>query len=150
MRPRHYGPILIGFALAANGCASPSDPMLLERDHGVISFPELSSLPFLSIGPPLRVGVPTMIAIRTLGSSTCARPAGMDVSYTSAAVTLTPWVHVPEAGTPCTDDIASHRHEAIVTFSRAGTNRVTVYGYKREPGGQLVLGTISVDVTVDP
>lgn len=122
----------------------------MQREHGLISFPELSSLPILSVGPPLRVGVPTLVVVRTFGSSTCDLPAGVDVSYAGAEVILTPWVRVSTQDVVCTADLAAHRHEAIVTFTQAGTNRVTVYGYKRDFNGHLVLGTISVDVTVDP
>lgn len=135
--------------LAALACASPHAPVLPERVHGTISLPFLSSLPLGMTGVP-HAGVATTVFVRTYGSSSCDRPAGLDVVTGAAAVTLTPWVTARTPASICTEDLRAWEHQATVVFPTAGPARISAYGVIQEAAGGSRLGTVSIDVTVLP
>lgn len=146
LSPRWLG---VAFVAASMACANAHEPVRSDRVHGVILVPILSSL---SIHVPhlVRVGVPVEITIRTFGSSTCARPAGMDVTKSGSEVLFVPWVTGSSPHAACTDDFASHPHVASVTFTEVGTARLVAFGYKLDLQGGRALGTVALTITVTP
>ena len=150
MRPtRHRRLAAACTFLATTACANAHAPAPAERVHGVISIPILSSLPLGVVGVP-HAGVPITVVVRTFGSSSCDRPAGMDVVTGTATVTFTPWVTARTAGAICTEDLRAWEHQATVVFPTAGPVRLSAYGVIQEPSGGQRLGTVSIDVTVQP
>lgn len=146
-RPRW---LTVAFAAAWMGCANAHEPATgSDRVHGVILVPILSSLSIIA-PQSAKVGVPANITIRTFGSSTCAKPVGMDVTQSGSEVLFVPWVTNPSQFTACTDDLGSHQHHASVTFTQPGTARLVAFGYKMELGGGRTLGTVAVSITVTP
>ncbi|MBC7895336.1 MAG: hypothetical protein H7066_07970 [Cytophagaceae bacterium] len=145
LRPRW---LAVAFVAASMACANAHEPARTDRVHGVILVPILSSLSIIA-PQPVRVGVPVDVTIRTFGSSTCARPAGMDVTHSGSEVLFVPWV-TSGAQSACTDDLASHQHVASVTFTQPGTARLVAFGYKVDFQGGRSLGTVAVSITVTP
>jgi hypothetical protein len=146
LRPRW---LMLAFAAAWMGCANPHEPAAADRVHGVILLPQLSSL---SIFAPqsARVGIPVNVTVRTFGSSSCDKPAGMDVSHSANEVLFVPWVTNSRQFVACTDDIHSHQHQASVTFTQSGTARLVAFGYKMDEHGGRALGTVSQSIEVTP
>jgi hypothetical protein len=119
--------LTLGAVVAA--CAAPGTTDTSadwERRIGVVE-PALSSIQMLKLPPEVRVGEPFTVTVRTLGSSSCTRAAGMDVASEGLSVELTPYDEYARNPAACTDDLHAFEHTARVTVAVAGQARVRLH-----------------------
>ena len=70
------------------------------------------------------------IGITTFGSSSCTRPAAMDISVVGLTATVTPLDSGPRPGRDviCTSDLRSFPRSGILTFMEPGRGTIQVVG----------------------
>jgi hypothetical protein len=143
--------VILALSLAAGtlGCANPHAPSDWTRSPGLL-IPTLSSTQTIAAPPQVRVGETFTITVNSMGSSTCVRADGMDVSRRGDVVDLVPWDVVAPSGHACTDDLRPFPHQTTITPQSAGSLTIRAHGLVLSGGGGKTLGTVVAVVTVTP
>ena len=128
-------------ALFVCACSPFTDPPGWSRVIGTVN-PALSSIQMVSVPPEATVSVPITVTVMTLGSSSCTRADGTDVSVNGLLATITPYDRVAPPGTACTRDLRGFPHQVQLRFATAGQARINVVG--RDGSG----GTVSYEVMI--
>lgn len=125
------------------GCRSITSEDVWQRRPGIVD-PAMSSVQMIQFPPTAEAGVPFTVVIHTLGSSSCTRPSGTDVDVRGLEATLRPFDLYAAGDRACTDDLHAFRHEAVVSFSAAGSARLVVLA--RDHQGRSRADTFSLVV----
>ena len=128
-------------------CAEPSTGPGLGLSFGNIT-PQGAANPVVVVPADVRVGMSIPITVNTFGSSSCVRPAGMDVQYQFGAVIVTPWDELQTQYEVCTADVAPHPHDARLMFVKTGPVVVKVRGFIINAQGQRALGIVTDTIDV--
>lgn len=130
-------------------CANPHAPSDWTRSPGLL-IPTISSTQTIAVPPQVHVGETFTVTVNSMGSSTCVRADGMDVSRRGDVLDLVPWDFVAPSGHACTDDLRPFPHRTEITAQSAGTLTIRAHGLVFSDGGGKALGTVVAVVTVIP
>jgi hypothetical protein len=133
-------------AVLSAACADSTEP----RRVWVVDIGVLPDMPFgvVVIPDTVVVGRPVDAIVNTVGSSSCTRPAGVEIVGEGTRLqTLTPRDSFAVRAI-CTDDLAARPHPVRLTFDEAGlaTIRVRAYVLDRSMGRRL--GTVERQIVV--
>jgi hypothetical protein len=128
-------------------CAEPSTRPGPGLSFGNIT-PQGAANPVIVVPADIRVGMSIPITVNTFGSSSCVRPAGMDIQYRSGAVTLTPWDEPQTQYEVCTADVAPRPHDARPTFVKNGAVILKVRGFVINAQGRRALCFVTDTIDV--
>lgn len=136
--------------LLSAGCAGPLNPLdrlRYERRPGTLAFyhdPVRIEVPERAIA-----GVPFTVVVTTYGGG-CMKQGDTEQQVTGLIAEVRPYdydaVRLPR-NLACPDMLAFYRHEAQLTFARAGTARVRVHGWSKP---QQVPLTVERTLIVEP
>ena len=138
--------LLVAGTLACGNSHAPSG---WERSPALL-IPSLSSIQTIAVPSHVRVGETFTVTVNSMGSSTCVRGDGMDVSRHDDVVELVPWDIVAPSGSVCTDDLRPIPHQTELTAQFNGTLTLRVHGQLHSDGGGTSIGTVIAVVTVTP
>jgi hypothetical protein len=119
---------LLTVFLSVAACSSPTEPELeLRLAYVTVD----GSSPVLEV---VAVSDRTVeITFDTFGAG-CHRAGDTQVVVTGMAAVVTPYDYRPSVGTPCTRDLVTFRHSAVMEFPSSGTVTVTVQGLSDQDG----------------